>query len=185
MEQWVDRLSAFLGLPMKAIGRIGGGKKKPTGTLDVALIQSLVRKGVVDDVVGEYGHLVVDECHRLSAPSFEQVARRAKAKFVTGLSATVTRKDGRHPIILHAVRTGSISRGCKETGISAPFAHSRCSSDRLLSYAAGRIRPRSQFRQLYEDWLRMHREIDSSATMSFKQYATWLAPCPDGTNETT
>jgi superfamily II DNA or RNA helicase len=92
-------LSTFLGLPTKAIGRIGGGKKKPTGMLDVALIQSLVRKGVVDDVVGEYGHLVVDECHRLSAPSFEQVARRAKAKFVTGLSATVTRKDGRHPII--------------------------------------------------------------------------------------
>jgi superfamily II DNA or RNA helicase len=99
MEQWVDRLSTFLGLPMKAIGRIGGGKKKPTGMMDVALIQSLVRKGVVDDLVGEYGHLIVDECHRLSAPSFEQVARRAKAKFVTGLSATVTRKDGHHPII--------------------------------------------------------------------------------------
>jgi superfamily II DNA or RNA helicase len=97
LEQWVDRLSTFLGLPVKAIGRIGGGRKKPTGALDVAVIQSLVRKGVVDDLVGEYGHLVVDECHRLSAPSFEQVARRAKAHFFTGLSATVTRKDGHHP----------------------------------------------------------------------------------------
>ena len=58
---------------MKAIGRIGGGKKKPTGTVDVALLQSLVRKGAVDDVVGEYGHLVVDECHRISAESIREV----------------------------------------------------------------------------------------------------------------
>ena len=62
-------------------------------------MQSLVRKGVVDDRVAAYGHLVVDECHHLSARSFELVARRAKARFVTGLSATVTRKDGHHPII--------------------------------------------------------------------------------------
>ena len=99
LEQWVERLSAFLGLPPKAIGRMGGGRKKPTGALDVAVIQSLVRKGVVKDCVGQYGHLIVDECHHLSAQSFEQAVRRAKARFVTGLSATVTRKDGHHPII--------------------------------------------------------------------------------------
>jgi superfamily II DNA or RNA helicase len=99
LEQWIDRLSAFLNLPPMAIGRIGGGRNKPTGMLDVAVIQSLVRKGVVDDRVGGYGHLIVDECHHLSAHSFEQVARRARARFVLGLSATVTRKDGHHPII--------------------------------------------------------------------------------------
>jgi hypothetical protein len=74
LEQWIERLSIFLGLPAKKIGRIGGGCKKPTGDLDVAVIQSLIRKGVVDDRVAEYGHLVVDECHHLSAHSFEQVA---------------------------------------------------------------------------------------------------------------
>ena len=99
LEQWIERLSAFLGLPAKSIGRIGGGRKKPTGGVDVALIQSLVRKGVVNDLVGDYGHMVVDECHHLPAASFEQVARRAKAKYVLGLSATVVRKDGHHPII--------------------------------------------------------------------------------------
>jgi len=99
VDQWVQRLIAFLNLPPKAIGRIGGGHRKPTGSLDVALIQSLSRKSVVHDLVGDYGHLVVDECHHLSAHSFERVARQAKAKFVTGLSATITRKDGHHPII--------------------------------------------------------------------------------------
>src|SRR5208337_5615492 len=50
-EQWVERLSVFLGLAPKVIGRIGGGRKKPTGSLDVAIIQSLVRKNVVSDLV--------------------------------------------------------------------------------------------------------------------------------------
>ncbi len=99
-EQWIERLSAFLELPKNAIGRIGGGKRKPTGLIDVAVIQSLVRKGVVDDIVSQYGHLIVDECHHLPAFSFEQVARQSKAKFITGLTATLTRKDGHHPIIL-------------------------------------------------------------------------------------
>ena len=99
LDQWIERLSAFLDLPPKSIGRIGGGKARPTGLLDVALIQSLVRKGVVEDRVADYGHLIVDECHHLPARSFEQVARRAKARFVAGLSATVARKDGHHPII--------------------------------------------------------------------------------------
>ncbi len=87
-EQWIDRLSTFLGLPPRSIGRIGGGRRKPTGLVDVAVIQSLVRKGVVDDVVGNYGHVIVDECHHLSARSFELVARQAKAKFVAGSAVT-------------------------------------------------------------------------------------------------
>jgi superfamily II DNA or RNA helicase/very-short-patch-repair endonuclease len=99
MDQWVDRLSSFLGVPTRTVGRIGGGRARATGRLDVAIIQSLVRKGVVDDRVAGYGHLIVDECHHLSAQSFENVARQAKARFVLGLSATVTRKDGHHPII--------------------------------------------------------------------------------------
>ena len=73
LDQWIERLSAFLGIPAKSIGRIGGGRSRPTGQLDVAIIQSLVRKGVVEDRVADYGHLIVDECHHLSAHSFEQV----------------------------------------------------------------------------------------------------------------
>jgi superfamily II DNA or RNA helicase len=53
----------------------------------------------VDDLVEKYGQIIVDECHHISAASFEQVIRQAKARFVTGLSATVTRQDGHHPII--------------------------------------------------------------------------------------
>jgi superfamily II DNA or RNA helicase/very-short-patch-repair endonuclease len=124
MEQWVERLSFFLGVPAKAIGRIGGGRKKPSGVLDVALVQSLVRKGEVSDLVGAYGHLVVDECHHLPATSFEQVARRAKAKYVLGLSATVARKDGHHPIIF--MQCGPVRHRveAKQQAAAQPFSHS-------------------------------------------------------------
>jgi superfamily II DNA or RNA helicase len=100
MDQWIERLTTFSSLPHDAIGVIGGGRRKPKGQVDVALIQSLVRKGEVNDIVGKYGHLIVDECHHLSAVSFELVARRSKARYILGLSATVTRKDGHHPIIV-------------------------------------------------------------------------------------
>jgi superfamily II DNA or RNA helicase len=99
LDQWIARINQFLGLDAGEIGQIGGGKRSPTRMIDVAIMQSLSRKGVVDDIVGEYGHLIVDECHHISARSFEIVARQTKAKYVAGLSATVIRKDGHHPII--------------------------------------------------------------------------------------
>jgi superfamily II DNA or RNA helicase len=89
LEQWAARLQSFLNLPEDSIGQIGGGVRKPTGVIDIAMIQSLAHGGVVDDLVAEYGQLIVDECRHLSAVSFEAVARRAKAKFVLGFSATV------------------------------------------------------------------------------------------------
>jgi superfamily II DNA or RNA helicase len=99
MDQWVESLQSFLGLGIKEIGQIGGGKHKATGSVDVAMIQSLVDKGTVDDLVGNYGQIIVDECHHISAASFEQVIQQAKARYITGLSATITRQDGHHPII--------------------------------------------------------------------------------------
>jgi superfamily II DNA or RNA helicase/very-short-patch-repair endonuclease len=124
LEQWVERLSAFLGLPIKQIGQLGGGRKKLTGALDVALVQSLVHKGEVNDCVAGYGHVVVDECHHLSARSFELVARRAKAKFFTGLSATVARKDGHHPIIF--MQCGPVRHrvDARQQAAARPFTHS-------------------------------------------------------------
>lgn len=152
LEQWVERLSAFLALPPKAIGKIGGGRNKPTGAIDVAVIQSLVHKGVVRDLVGDYGHLVIDECHHLSAHSFEQVVRRSKARFVTGLSATITRKDGRHPIIF--MQCGPIRHrvDAKAQAATRPFEHLvyvRPTGFRPASGAAADARV--QFQELYSE----------------------------------
>lgn len=98
LEQWVAQLGMFLNLDTKFIGRIGGGKRYVTGLIDVAMIQSLVRKGQVADLVADYGHVVVDECHHVAAVSFEKVLTEVKAKYITGLTATSKRRDGQHPI---------------------------------------------------------------------------------------
>jgi superfamily II DNA or RNA helicase len=100
MDQWRERLASYLGLNIKDIGQIGSGKTARTGKLDVAVIQSLIRKGEVKDLVAEYGQVIVDECHHVSAFSFERVLRKVKAKYIVGLTATPIRKDGHHPIIL-------------------------------------------------------------------------------------
>src|SRR2546422_3013389 len=99
LDQWVAQLSLFLGLPPKAIGQIGGGKRTPSGRLDVAMLQSLVRDGTVDDIVAAYGHVIIDECHHVPAASFERVMNEVKARYVTGLTATPYRRDGHQPII--------------------------------------------------------------------------------------
>src|SRR5215213_9668576 len=86
-------------------------------------MQSLVRTGVVSDLVTDYGHVVVDECHHLSAVSFEAIARAAKAKYVLGLSATVTRKDGHHPIIFMQCGPVRYRVDARAQAAARPFEH--------------------------------------------------------------
>jgi superfamily II DNA or RNA helicase len=123
LYQWIARLNAFLDVSKNEIGQIGGGKREPTGIIDVATIQSLGRKGVVDDIVAKYGYLIVDECHHITARSFEIVARQCKAKYVTGLSATVFRKDGHHPIIFMNCGPLRYKVDDKKQAAARPFAH--------------------------------------------------------------
>lgn len=99
MDQWRMQLASFFGIDVKDIGQIGGGKDNSNGLLDVAMIQSMERKGVVDDRIAEYGFVIVDECHHIGAVSFERVLTQAKAKYVLGLTATPYRRDGHQPII--------------------------------------------------------------------------------------
>ena len=100
-SQWVERLSQFLGVPKRDIGRIGGGVHKANGRLDIAVVQTLARMedSFLSIALKGYGQVIVDECHAISAPSFERVAHASHAKYFLGLSATVVRKDGQHPII--------------------------------------------------------------------------------------
>ena len=123
MDQWRERLAAFLALPIGNIGQFGGGKSKRTGMIDVAVIQSLQRQGVVHDFVAEYGHVIVDECHHLSAFTFERVLRQVKAKYVLGLTATPTRKDGHHPIIYMQCGSIRFHLSPKKAAQSSPLQH--------------------------------------------------------------
>ena len=123
MEQWTARLCEFLDITEREIGRLGGGRRKLKGRIDIATIQSLIRHGEVDDRIADYGHVVMDECHHVPAPGFAQVADRAKARYVTGLSATVTRKDGQHPALF--MQCGPIRHrvDARRQAARRPFSH--------------------------------------------------------------
>lgn len=114
MQQWKKSLEQFLTFDIEppqiscsrvrkkawfAIGVLGSGKNELHGIVDIALMQSLVSDSEVKALVRNYGMIIVDECHHVSAVSFEKILSFANAKFVYGLTATPTRQDGHHPII--------------------------------------------------------------------------------------
>ena len=98
-RQWMERLATFLEGPGVVIGSVGGGKSRLGGRIDVALLQSLAQSGERTSPIERYGQVIVDECHHVSAMSFEAVLKAAPARYVLGLTATPIRRDGMQPII--------------------------------------------------------------------------------------
>jgi superfamily II DNA or RNA helicase len=123
LDQWRERLAMFLDFAIEDIGQVGGGKTKRTGRIDVAVIQSLHQERTVKDFVVEYGHVIVDECHHLSAFTFEKVMRAVKARYVVGLTATPARKDGHHPIIFMQCGPIRYRMNARAMTESTPFEH--------------------------------------------------------------
>ena len=114
LAQWKKSLSQFLTIgealpePTKKrgrkkessiIGQLGGAKNDLHGKIDIAIMQSLVSGDDVKELVKDYGLIHVDECHHVSAVSFEKILKTANARYIYGLTATPTRQDGQHPII--------------------------------------------------------------------------------------
>jgi len=52
-DQWVERIHNFLGIPKKDIGYYSGTKKKLTGIIDIAVMQSVVKRNKVEDWISE------------------------------------------------------------------------------------------------------------------------------------
>ncbi len=142
LSQWKKKLSEFLlvneTLPEQpiatgpkrgrkkkksVIGQIGAGKNALSGIIDIAVMQSLSRQGEVKACVKNYGMIIADECHHASAFTYEQILKTTHAKYVYGLTATPTRKDGHHPILF--MHCGSIRYrdNPKKQAENRPFDH--------------------------------------------------------------
>lgn len=121
LEQWQERLRSFL--PEAEIGIIRGSKKKPTGIIDIATYQCLINKkdNTVSPIVQDYGQVIVDECHHLSAPRFEMVLNEVRAKYVLGLTATPERQDGHQKIIFMAAGPIRHKAPCVKTSSKGRF----------------------------------------------------------------
>lgn len=138
LAQWADRLADFLRidevLPVlekkrgrkkkqSLIGVIGGGKNSQSGIVDIAIMQSLSGGGDVKELVKDYGMVIVDECHHVSAFSFEQVLKTVTATYVYGLTATPARQDGHHPIIFMHCGPVRYRVDAKQQARLRPFEH--------------------------------------------------------------
>jgi hypothetical protein len=123
LEQWLSQLALFLGIDPREVGQIAGGKRRPTGRLDVAMIQSLVRGDSVAELVARYGQVIVDECHHLPAVQFERVLREVKARYVVGLTATPQRRDGHQPITEMQLGPVRFKVDAKAQAAARPFEH--------------------------------------------------------------
>jgi superfamily II DNA or RNA helicase len=113
LEQWKNRLEDFLDIDfaentintksknaiLSPIGELYSGKNSLHGIIDVALIQSCFVADEIKPFVRDYGMIIADECHHISAFSFEKVLRYSNAQYKYGLTATPIRKDGHQPII--------------------------------------------------------------------------------------
>lgn len=113
MTQWKSSLEKFLNIDIEPlltkrgsvrknwspIGILGAGKNTLHGNVDIAVMQSLVNDDEVKEYVRDYGMIIVDVCHHISAVNFEKILKFATAKSVYGLTATPTRQDGHHPIV--------------------------------------------------------------------------------------
>lgn len=99
MDQWRDHLTTYLDITADQIGQIGGGKNKPTGFIDLAMMQTLARTDSAAERLPGYGLVIVDEAHHAGAPTVEKAVRRIPARRWIGLTATAYRRDGLGPVI--------------------------------------------------------------------------------------
>ena len=90
LEQWQERIQAFLGIPKHEIGIIGQGKAKIGKQITVATIQSLPKQ--IEQIKNQFGTILVDECHHIPAETFRNTIEKLETFYLYGLTATPFRK---------------------------------------------------------------------------------------------
>jgi len=100
MDQWMERIQSFLGIPKNEIGRIGQGKVKLKKDITLAMIQSLakyVEKTEDRGFVHSFGTVIIDECHHIPADTYRNTISKLSPYYQYGLTATPFRKgnDGK------------------------------------------------------------------------------------------
>jgi superfamily II DNA or RNA helicase len=123
LDQWRSQLAMFLDIEPKQIGQIGAGKERITGQIDIAMIPTLARRDDLAELLAGYGHVIVDECHHVSAVSHERVVAASKARYVVGLTATPKRRDGHHPILEMQLGPVRFAIDSKSQAARRPFDH--------------------------------------------------------------
>jgi superfamily II DNA or RNA helicase len=93
LYQWQERLKTFLKIDC---GLIGDGLFD-VQPVTVGIVNTVGKR--IDKLKDKFGHLIVDECHRVPASLFKNVVDQIPCRYLLGLSATPYRNDGLEDII--------------------------------------------------------------------------------------
>jgi superfamily II DNA or RNA helicase len=92
-DQWEERVKGFL--PNARIGRIQGDLCEiDDREIIIAMLQTLSMKTISILKFRPLGLVIVDECHHIASEVFVQALPKVTSKYMLGLSATPSRKDG-------------------------------------------------------------------------------------------
>jgi superfamily II DNA or RNA helicase len=119
MDQWAERIEAFLGIPQHEIGKIGQGKSKIGKSITIATIQSfskILENPESTKILDIFGTVIVDECHRIPAETYRKSISRLNSYYLYGLTATPFRKYNDGKLIF--IHLGEIISEIKHEDIS-------------------------------------------------------------------
>lgn len=119
VEQWIERVETYLGIPKNEIGKIGQGKSKVGKKITIATIQSLSKelgKADAENILTVFGTIIVDECHHIPAETFRNTISKLQTFYLYGLTATPFRKYNDGKLIF--IHLGEVIAEIKSSEIS-------------------------------------------------------------------
>ena len=90
-DQWVKEVKGLYGMD---VGFIGSGEFDIDHSIVIGNIQTLTK--IIPTVAKEFGTVIVDECHHVTASTFTEFLDGMYSRYKIGLSGTMVRKDGKH-----------------------------------------------------------------------------------------
>jgi superfamily II DNA or RNA helicase len=99
LDQWKRSLAKFI--PGVGVDHYAGEHKKIGEHYTIATVQTMA-KGIPEEVIMQFGTIVLDECHHVAATTFQDTVGQFPAMHRYGLTATPKRRDGKNFFITSA-----------------------------------------------------------------------------------
>lgn len=93
IDQWIERIHQYI--PTAKVGKIKQNKcEVENRDIVIASLQSISMRDYDNGIFEQFGFVISDECHHISAEVFSRCLPKITNKRMLGLSATLKRKDG-------------------------------------------------------------------------------------------
>lgn len=137
VSQWHERARAFL--PQATIGKIQQNIVDADADVVVGMVQSISKRDYPAHILDQFGTIIIDEAHHMSAPIFSKALHCLPGKRILGLSATPERKDGLTRLLYHSMGTIAhrIERKPEHTMVSCMLYEGGARKE--ITYRDGRV----------------------------------------------